>query len=71
MLRLIKAVVLIDGVEETGVRGGRKSLWEYVTLSSLSSSSVVKGLLVGGVGWGRLLPWGPIMTHGLGLGWRW
>jgi hypothetical protein len=69
MLRLIKAVVLIDGAEETGVGGGKKLLWEYATLSSLSSSSVVKGVLVGEVGWGRVVPWGPIMTQGLGLGW--
>ncbi len=71
MLRSIKAVVLIDGAEETGVGGGRKLLWEYATLSSFSSSSIVKGVLVGGVGWGRVLPWGPIMTQGLGLGWQW
>jgi hypothetical protein len=71
MLRLIKVVVSIDGAEETGVGGGRKSLWEYATSLSLSSSLVVKGVLVSGVGWGRVLAWGPIVTQGLGLGWRW
>ncbi len=64
-------VVLIDEAEKAGVGGGRKLLWEYVTSLSLSSSSVVKGVLVGGVGWGRVLLWSPIMTQGLGLGWRW
>ncbi len=71
MLRSIKAVVSIDKAEEAGIGGGRKLLWEYATLLLLSSSSVVKGVLVGGVGWGRVLPWSPIMTQGLGLGWQW
>ena len=70
MLRLIKAVVSIDEAETAGVGGGRMLLWEYATLSSLSLSSVVKGVLVGGVGWGRVLPWSPIMTQGFGLGWQ-
>ncbi len=69
MLRSIKAVVSIDEAEEAGIGGGRKLLWEYATSSSLSLSSVVKGVLVGGVGWGRVLPWSPIMTQGLGLRW--
>ncbi len=70
MLRSIKGVVSIDGAEAMGVGGRRKSLWEYAPLSLLSSPLVVKGVLVGGVGWGRVSPWGPIMTQGLGLGWQ-